>query len=127
MTKAHALQSAVAPAGWDDFFTRVEGELRTLARSVNDLQQFLAPLVGEIASRDPGAMTRLQDLDLLEQSLHGLSDLMSGLDASVAVTDAEALMSNVKEIRLAELARRLNPHAAPNRGTRLEASVLDLF
>jgi hypothetical protein len=112
---------------WDGLFARVGSELRTLAETVNMLQAFLMPLVEDAARRDPVVMTRLQDLDLVEQSLHGLSDLMSCLDASTVLTDAGALASGVKTIRLAGMAQRLRLRSQPSFPPPGEASGFELF
>ena len=134
MTEAFAPELAASPlemaarsAEWNGLFDRVGSELRTLAGAVNGLQQFLTPLVAEVVSRDPAAITRLQDLDLLEQSLHGLSDLMSCLDASTTLTDVGALSTGVKTIRLAGLAERLSSAQAPARADMPVAAELELF
>lgn len=127
MAQAIAPEMTAHSAEWNGLFERVGSELRTLAGAVNNLQQFLTPLVGEVVSRDPAAITRLQDLDLLEQSLHGLSDLMSCLDASTTLTDVGALSSGVKTIRLAGLAERLSSASAPARVDAPVAAELELF
>ena len=114
-------------AEWNGLFDRVGSELRTLADAVNRLQQFLTPLVADVVSRDPQAITRLQDLDLLEQSLHGLSDLMSCLDASTTLTDVTTLSTGVRTLRLAGLAKRLSAPGQEGAEPDISASDLDLF
>ncbi|MCW6507662.1 hypothetical protein [Lichenifustis flavocetrariae] len=114
-------------AEWNGLFDRVGSELRTLADAVNRLQQFLTPIVADVVSRDPQAITRLQDLDLLEQSLHGLSDLMSCLDASTTLTDASTLSTGVRTLRLAGLAKRLSGPEQGDTEPALITSDLELF
>lgn len=127
MTQVAELDMAAQMAEWNGLFDRVGSELRTLAGAVNTLQHFLTPLVADVVERDPSAITRLQDLDLLEQSLHGLSDLMSCLDASTTLTDVGALSTGVRTLRLSGLAERLSSAKVPNRGDRPVAAELDLF
>ncbi len=127
MTQAGGSDMAVHTAEWNGLFERVGSELRTLAGAVNNLQQFLAPLLAEVVARDPSGITRLQDLDLLEQSLHGLSDLMSCLDASTTLTDVGALSNGVKTIRLAALAERLSSAKAQAVANLPAAAELELF
>ena len=127
MTEALEPDMAVRTAEWNGLFERVGSELRTLAGAVNDLQHFLTPLVADVVARDPSAITRLQDLDLLEQSLHGLSDLMSCLDASTTLTDVGALSTGVRTLRLSDLAERLSSAQAPAQDERPVAAELDLF
>ena len=112
---------------WHGLFSRVGLELRTLAGSVNNLQLFMTPLLEEVVDRDPHAILRLQDLDILEQSLHGLSDLMSCLDRSFTLTDAEAVAHGVKTLTLAELAQRLAPPLSALVEPATDSSTLELF
>lgn len=118
---------AVHTAEWNGLFARVGSELRTLADAVNNLQQFLTPLVADVVVRDAAAMTRLQDLDLLEQSLHGLSDLMSCLDASTTLTDTGTLANGVQELRLKAMAERLSSAKMPEREMAPVSAELELF
>ncbi len=111
---------------WNGLFARVGSELRTLADAVTNLQAFLTPLVGDVVSRDPQAITRLQDFDVLEQSLHALSDFMAFLDRSTVLTDVDALARGMQGIRVADLAKRLSSASGPNK-ERPDASVLELF
>ena len=127
MTQVPDADMAHHTAEWNGLFERVGSELRTLAGAVNELQSFLTPLVAEVVARDPSAITRLQDLDLLEQSLHGLSDLMSCLDASTTLTDVGALSTGVKTLRLSGLAERLSSTKAAARDTAVASAELDLF
>ena len=130
MTQAHASGTMAGltnpPADLTGLFVRVGAELRTLAKTVNDLQHFLAPLVGDVVRSDPAALVQLQNLDHLEQSLHGLSDLMDCLDASATLTDAGALASGLGTLRLGALARRLSS-AAPARSAPEDAAAFELF
>lgn len=127
MTQPYAPDLAADPDAWNGLFARVGSELRTLAAAVNTLQHFLTPIVGKVVDGDPAAIMRLQDLDLLEQSLHGLSDLMSCLDASTTLTDVGALASGVQTIRLAGLAERLRSATVPELYAAPEPSGLELF
>lgn len=131
MTQAQVLgtdpSTAMCSADWDGLLSRVGLELRTLAATVNNLQQFLLPLVGPVVERDAVAITRLQDFDLVEQSLHGLSDLMSCLDTSITLTDAGALAAGVKTLRLTDLAQRLSATAPAAERARHDASALEIF
>ena len=127
MAPSIAPDMTIHTAEWNGLFERVGSELRTLAGAVNNLQLFLTPLVEDVVTRDPSAITRLQDLDLLEQSLHGLSDLMSCLDASTTLTDVGALSTGVKTLRLSGLAERLSSARTPVREDAPVPAELDLF
>jgi hypothetical protein len=125
---AHASRATLPddPAEWNGLFSRVGSELRTLAGAVNTLQHFLTPLVTEVVERDPSAITRLQDLDFLEQALQNLSEFMSCLDASTTLTDVSAVNTGVRTIRLSALAKRLST-ADRGREPEPDASDLELF
>ena len=127
------MQQAVASAltadrtEWNGLFSRVGQELRTLADAVAGLQGFLTPLVADIVVRDPEALVRLQDLDLLEQSLNGLSELMSCLDTSFTPTDLDTISNGMQAIRLADLARRLSSADHQASAAPTGSADLDLF
>ena len=89
------------------FLERVSGELRTMAGVVGDMQEGLGPLLGEPAAMGADAFRHAQNIDLVWQTLSGLSDVLAlaARDAaSCAPLDIDALVAGLP---LAELAKRL--------------------
>ncbi len=86
---------------------RVSGELRTMSGVVGDMQEGLGPLLGDPAALGADVYRHAQNLDLVWQTLAGLSDVLAlaaGDAAGAAPLDIDGL---VADLPLAELARRL--------------------
>lgn len=58
---------------------RVGGELASLSLAVDELQAALGPTLEAAAARDPGILQQAQQLDLVAQSLQGLSVFLAAM------------------------------------------------
>ena len=58
---------------------RVGHEVASLARAVGGLQESLGPALAAAAVREPGLMLEAQKLDLIEQTLQGLSTFLDAV------------------------------------------------
>ena len=101
---------------------RVGHEIASLARAVGGLQQSLGPALAAAAIREPGLMLEAQKLDLIEQTLHGLSAFLDAVGRCRIGSEPIDLRDYAATLTLAGLAGRL-----AGRDVESEDEDLELF
>lgn len=86
---------------------RVGHEIASLARAVGGLQQSLGPALAAAAVEEPGLMLEAQKLDLIEQTLHGLSTFLAAVGRCRIGAEPIDLHDYAATLSLAGLAGRL--------------------
>ena len=86
---------------------RVGHEVASLARAVGGLQQSLGPALAAAAVREPGLMLEAQKLDLIEQTLHGLSTFLDAVGRCRIGSEPIDLRDYAATLTLTALAGRL--------------------
>lgn len=105
---------------------RLESELTHLARISDQLQEALGELVSDAPSAPRRSfMSKVQHLDLLVQSLHGIATYLSILKRAVPADWSLDSGEAVRAIKLSNLAQRLLNDAAHQPDER--RGELDLF
>ena len=86
---------------------RVGHEIASLARAVGGLQQSLGPALAAAAVGEPRLMLEAQKLDLIEQTLHGLSTFLANVGRCRIGSEPIDLGDYAATLSLAGLAGRL--------------------
>ncbi len=101
---------------------RVGHEIASLATAVGGLQQSLGPALAAAAVDEPGLMLEAQKLDLVEQTLRGLSTFLADVGRCRIGSEPIDLRDYAATLTLAGLAGRLAGQHVEN-----EDEDLDLF
>ena len=86
---------------------RVGNEIASLAKAVGGLQKSLGPALAAAAVEEPGLMLEAQKLDLIEQTLHGLSTFLAAVGRCRIGSEPLDLHDCAATLSLAGLAGRL--------------------
>ena len=86
---------------------RVGHEIASLAKAVGGLQKSLGPALAAAAVEEPGLMLEAQKLDLIEQTLHGLSTFLAAVGRCRIGSEPLDLQDYAATLSLAGLAGRL--------------------
>ena len=86
---------------------RVGHEIASLAKAVGGLQTSLGPALAVAAVEEPGLMLEAQKLDLIEQTLHGLSTFLAAVGRCRIGSEPIDLHDYAATLSLAGLAGRL--------------------
>ena len=86
---------------------RVGHEISSLARAVGGLQQSLGPALAAAAVEEPSLMLEAQKLDLIEQTLHGLSSFLTAVGRCRIGSEPIDLHGYAATLTLTGLAGRL--------------------
>jgi hypothetical protein len=110
-----------------DVMGAVDAELAELAGLADHLQAVLGPLILAQGARTQEVMRDAQALDLMSQRLQGLRDFFHGLGPSLPEPCRVEAARAARQVKLADLARRLAlaEPAAPAAAD--DDSELDLF
>ena len=101
---------------------RVGHEIASLARAVGGLQQSLGPALAAAAMGEPSLMLEAQKLDVIEQTLHGLSTFLAAVGRCRIGSEPIDLRDYAATLSLAGLAGRL-----AGQDVEAEDEDLDLF
>lgn len=96
-------------------------QLKGLGERCQALQHALGPVC------DPAAMARVQDLDLVTQSLEALAAFLADLSAAVPPSLAVDARPALARIPLSDLAAALDPRSAAPVAPAAAGGDLDLF